>query len=118
MAGTNFNISTRTTDALRIAISVALTTWTSGHLMAQDPGNQNRNQRPDKTAIDEVYVIGQQSDTYKTDRISPPQFTANLLDTAKTVHVITSEIMRDQGTDMRQRLEALRCRSHSTGGKP
>lgn len=99
MAGTNFNIGTRTTDALRIAISVALTTWTSGHLMAQDPDSQNRNQRPEKTEIDEVHVIGQQSDTYKADRMSSPQFTANLLDTAKTVHVITSEIMRDQGTD-------------------
>jgi len=88
-AYTQLKPSTRSAGTLKAAIGIALATWSTGHIAAQQSDRD----------IDEVHIIGQQNDTYKTNSMSSPQFTASLLDTAKTIHVITSDIMQDQGTD-------------------
>jgi catecholate siderophore receptor len=78
---------------LSAAIGIALATWGSTQVYAQQA------EPPRARDIEEVHVIGEQDSTYNSETLSSPQYTADLLDTAKTINIISSEVMRDQGAD-------------------
>jgi len=85
----HFRRSLKAPSPLTVAIGIALTAWGSTQVHAQQTGRE----------VEEVRVTGQQTDTYKVDNMSTPQYTASLLDTARTLNVITADMMQDQGTD-------------------
>ena len=79
--------------ALAVAIGLALAALPPVALGADDAGETDRNK------LDEVSVLGQRMDTYLEDELSSRQYTADLLDTARTINVISSDVIRDQGAD-------------------
>ncbi|HKX54867.1 MAG TPA: TonB-dependent receptor plug domain-containing protein, partial [Xanthomonadales bacterium] len=44
-------------------------------------------------------MVGHQGEDYLEDEMSSPLYTADLLDTARTINIITADVIRDQGAD-------------------
>lgn len=94
MAAPNLkNINESTPAPLKIAIGIALLSWGSAQVAAQEV-------KPSMPAdMEELEVIAKPHKGYVTDDLWSSQYTAPLLDTAKTINVITADVMRDQATD-------------------
>ncbi|WP_418643325.1 TonB-dependent receptor [Stutzerimonas kunmingensis] len=97
---------------LASAIGVALSAF-SAHSMAQAvPAASSPSQAP--VALDEVTVIGEQEQAYKTDTSASKKYTAPLRETPKSVTVITDQVIRDTGS--LTLVDALRTTSGITFG--
>ena len=97
---------------LASAIGVALSAF-SAHSMAQAvPAASSPSQAP--VALDEVTVLGEQEQAYKTDTSASKKYTAPLRETPKSVTVITDQVIRDTGS--LTLVDALRTTSGITFG--
>lgn len=78
---------------LALSIGIALASLPMAAAQADDADGGRRGK------LEEVSVLGHRTDTYLEKEMSSKQYTADLLNTARTVNVITSDVMRDQGAD-------------------
>ncbi|MEJ8566379.1 TonB-dependent receptor [Elongatibacter sediminis] len=78
---------------LSAAISLALVAMGGSPVLADEAGSA----RP--AVLEEVEVYGHRLSEYRVERVSNPAYTADLLDTARTVNVITAEMFTEQGAD-------------------
>jgi len=76
------------------------------------PAASSPSQAP--VALDEVTVIGEQEQAYKTDTSASKKYTAPLRETPKSVTVITDQVIRDTGS--LTLVDALRTTSGITFG--
>lgn len=79
--------------SLAISISLALAMLPAAAVRAEDADAGGRDK------LEEVSVLGHRMDAYLEKEMSSKQYTADLLDTARTVNIITSDVMRDQRAD-------------------
>ncbi len=97
---------------LASAIGVALSAFSAHSLAQAVPAASSPSQAP--VALDEVTVIGEQEQAYKTDTSASKKYTAPLRETPKSVTVITDQVIRDTGS--LTLVDALRTTSGITFG--
>lgn len=90
---TSQELRSKTRLSLPVAVGLALATLTSTHVSAGAEGSTA------KEGQEEVWVMGQQTDDYLEEDISSLMYTADLLDTARTINIITADVIRDQAAD-------------------
>ncbi len=78
---------------LPAAIGLALATLPSTQALAGAEGSTAREGQ------EEVWVVGQHANDYLEDDIASQLYTADLLDTARTINIISADLIRDQGAD-------------------
>jgi catecholate siderophore receptor len=52
-----------------------------------------------KKGQEEVWVVGQQGENYLEDDLSSELYTTDLINTARTINIITADVIREQGAD-------------------
>jgi catecholate siderophore receptor len=67
--------------------------------LAATPVYANDSDSAPYDELEEIQVYGQRNDGYLEERMQSPQYTADLLDTARTINIISSEVIRDQAAD-------------------
>jgi len=78
---------------LAAAITMALACFSSPQIIAaEEDVTSKKNQ-------EQVWVVGQHTDDYFEDEMQSPQYTADLLDTARTINIIPLNVIRDQAAD-------------------
>jgi len=78
---------------LTAAIALALATVASSKVNAVEEDTSSKKNQ------EQVWVVGQQSEDYLEDEMQSPQYTADLLDTARTINVIPLNVIREQAAD-------------------
>lgn len=86
-------LRSKTRLGLPVAIGFALAAFGSASVYAGAEGSTA------KEGQEEVWVVGQQAEDYLEDEMSSPLYTADLVDTARTISIITADLIRDQGAD-------------------
>ncbi|NQD38277.1 TonB-dependent siderophore receptor [Permianibacter sp. IMCC34836] len=106
----------KTPLAAAIALCSALPAYAAEPATSQ-PADSQAIVKEQETVLKEVKVEAQaEQDGYKANQASSPKLTQPLVDTAKTVRVVTDEVMREQGvTSLRDALRNISGISMAAG---